>query len=116
MEIRWYYAAIVARGNVQSIMRFLRFLSVVLYLLLANGLFACTCVYPDGRNMREVAEQFANGPHASKVIFEGHVDSQEVLRGFAGAPENAMSMTPNGEYRLVSMTVMVGHRGVAPGA
>jgi hypothetical protein len=74
---------------------------------------ACTCM-PPGRNiknMRELAEAYANMEGVSS-IFIGRVEKQEVKAGTI-SPGNAMSMTSNGTYRVVSIAVSEGFRGKA---
>jgi hypothetical protein len=64
--------------------------------------------------MRENAALLSNGPHAANVIFEGHVENQDVISGNVGAA-NAMSLTTEGRHRIVTLTVVFAHKGIAPG-
>jgi hypothetical protein len=62
--------------------------------------------------MREVA---AYDGKQAKVIFEASVEKQELVTGSPGAPDEAMSMTVQGEHRAVSVRVLRSYRGSATG-
>jgi hypothetical protein len=45
------------------------------------------------------------------MIFEGRVEKQEVVTGPMGPPSNALSMTPAGVHRIVTLLVSRAYRG-----
>jgi hypothetical protein len=67
-----------------------------------------------GKTMREVSVSYSQGPNASKVIFEGLVEKQEIKSGSIGAPATAMSMTMAGAHRAVSFRLLRTYQGLAP--
>ena len=62
--------------------------------------------------MRERAVSFSEGPNATKVIFEGLVETQEYEMGSIGPPANAMSMTTSGAYRKAVVRILRAYRGI----
>jgi hypothetical protein len=69
----------------------------------------CTCMAPPGIvTMRGLAEWYSD---QSKLIFEGQVERQDVKAGSIGAPKTAMSMTPNGAHRVVTIRSLRVYRG-----
>jgi hypothetical protein len=101
----------------RSMRGFFLLFGIVLFLnFSAVGSFACTCFGSNNaKTMRDAAAWFSEGAHASKFIFEGSVNKQEVKDGSIGAPATAMSMTSSGQYRAVSVHVMHAYRGDASG-
>ena len=65
--------------------------------------------------MREVAEWYSDGPNASKIIFEGTVEKQEVVAGLIGAPREAMSTSGSDQHRVVYVRVQRSYRGEVRG-
>jgi hypothetical protein len=61
--------------------------------------------------MREAAAFWIAAPDATSVIFEGRAEKQEIVTGPIGAPSNAMSMTPSGVHRIVTLVVLRTYRG-----
>lgn len=82
---------------------------------MAESSLACTCPPADGKTMRDIAVWYSDGWNASKVVFEGVVEEQEVKTGPIGAPSNAFSMTLAGAHRAVSIRVLRLYRGQAKG-
>ena len=77
--------------------------------------FACTCGgphLPSGKNsMRDLAIAQVNGNGQAQTIFEGTVERQEIGSGPIGPPRSAMSMTPSGVHRIVSVRATKVYRG-----
>lgn len=70
--------------------------------------FACTCAPPPNiKTMRDMAAWQSE----VEAIFEGKVEHQEVVAGPVMPPKTAMSMTANGQHRLVTMRVLRSYRG-----
>jgi len=92
---------------------FLFLLSVGMGLnLAAVSALACTCLGAyDAKTMRDTAIWYSGGSNASKIVFEGAVEKQELKTGSMGAPGNAMSMTTSGAHRAVYMRVLRSYRG-----
>ena len=61
--------------------------------------------------MREAAALWTQGAGASSVIVEGRIEKQEVVTGPMGPPSNALSMTPAGVHRIVTLFVLRAYRG-----
>jgi hypothetical protein len=61
--------------------------------------------------MRDVAVWQSVGINATKSVFEGTVEKQEVKTGPIGPPSNAMSMTGYGAHRVVTIRVSRSYRG-----
>lgn len=84
-------------------------------LWLAAPSYGCTCapsVLPPGKNsIREFASARINGSGRTSTIFEGIVERQEVSSGSIGPPNTAMSMTPSGSHRIVTIRVSRVYRG-----
>jgi hypothetical protein len=97
--------------------RFLFLLGLVAVLLLTSAdCLACMCLGASGaRTVRDVAAFYSEGKNASKVIFEGLVEKQELVSGSMGAPSTAMSMTTAGEHRAAFVRVLRSYRGQASG-
>jgi len=60
--------------------------------------------------MREIAEKAATAK-GTNAIFEGYVEKQDIMEGSIGAPGNAMSITPSGAHRKVTIRVSRLYRG-----
>lgn len=73
---------------------------------------ACTCLGAEGKTMREVAVSRSQGRTASKIIFEGTVEKQELKNGPISAPSTAMSMTVQAAHRAVYFQVARAYRGL----
>lgn len=71
---------------------------------------ACTCVAPDAKNMRAVAEWYANQPGID-LIFEGKVIKDEPYAGSSVFPPTAISTTVVGRASIVSFAVTRVFRG-----
>jgi len=61
--------------------------------------------------MREAAALWTQGAGASSVIVEGRIEKQEVVTGPMGPLSNALSMTPAGVHRIVTLFVLRAYRG-----
>ncbi len=83
---------------------------LVAILVASSYAFPCTCVTPDAKTMREMAELYAAEPGVA-LIFQGKVVKQELHNGSAGAPSNAMSMTSSATYRTVGFDEVTVYRG-----
>jgi hypothetical protein len=96
--------------------RVILFGSLLGFTLVARNTQACTCAGPTGtKTMREVAEWYSDGPNASKIIFEGTVESQEARGGPTGAPRDATSTSAWDQHRVVFVRVLRSDRGEAAG-
>jgi hypothetical protein len=65
--------------------------------------------------MRDVAALRSESTNGTRVIFEGAVEKQEVVVGTIHAPSNAMSMTPLGAHRIVTIRVFRSYSGGGEG-
>ncbi|MBZ5505292.1 MAG: hypothetical protein LAO78_07380 [Acidobacteriia bacterium] len=100
-----------------TVKRFLYLLGLISVLLLTSAdCLACMCFgASDAKTMRDAAAFYSEGKNASKVIFEGLVEKQELVTGSIGAPSTAMSMTTAGEHRAAFVRVLRSYRGQASG-
>jgi len=77
--------------------------------------FACTCGgphLPPGKNsMRDFVIAEVSGNGQVQTIFEGVVERQEISSGPIGPPKSAMSMTPSGIHRIVTIHASRVYRG-----
>lgn len=92
--------------------------AALLFLFLFPGVTteACTCA-PLGtvKTMREFAAQQSEGINASKVLFEGVVEKQEIIKGPVGPPVRATSMTTSDSHRVVTIHISRTYRGKVKG-
>jgi hypothetical protein len=72
--------------------RFFYLFGLIAVLLLTSAdCLACMCFGASGaKTMRDAAAFYIEGKNASKVIFEGLVERQELVNGPIGAPSTAM--------------------------
>jgi hypothetical protein len=98
-------------------MRTLQFLAVFFSNTgLAVPCLACTCAVgpplnANLKNMRELVTWEFGGARQSDVIFEGIVERQEIAAGPIASSETAMSMTPQGSHRIVTIRSLRTFRG-----
>src|SRR5689334_20873381 len=64
---------------------------------------------------REAVAFYSEGKNASKIIFEGLVEKQELGSGNLAMPSTAASMTTMGGHRLVTVRVLRVYRGHVSG-
>src|SRR5581483_10647428 len=91
----------------------LAFIALMLLACVPAGV-ACTCMAGQtGTTMLDEAKWQVDKSEAD-AIFEGTVTAQELKGGSAAAPANAMSMTPAGAHREVTIAVSQRYRGTVP--
>jgi hypothetical protein len=89
---------------------------VAILILPCTDSLACMCFGASGaKTMRDAASYYSEGKNASRVIFEGSVEKQELSTGPIGAPATALSMTTTGQHREVLIRVLRSYRGQAKG-
>src|SRR5690349_13460393 len=91
------------------------FFSMVVVLFPARSR-ACTCMgMHTVSTQREWVAFYSEGKQASKIIFEGLVEKQELGTGNLAMPATAGSMTTRGGHRLVTVKVLRVYRGKVSG-
>ena len=92
--------------------RSMRISAAFLFLFIVyTKVFPCTCIPPpQAKTVREHAAWYINQPNVV-LIFEGKVTKQEVRNGATLLPDNAMSMTGWGRFRVVDFAVKRAFRG-----
>src|SRR4029077_11283882 len=93
--------------------RFFYLLGLAAILILGSPYsWACMCLgASDAKTMRDAAAYYSEGKNASKIVFEGSVEKQELTTGSIGAPATALSMTTAGDHRTVFIRVLRSYRG-----
>lgn len=86
-------------------------ITLLLTVLVASSYtFPCTCVTPDAKTMREMAELYAAQPGVA-LIFQGKVVKEVLHAGSVGAPSNAISTTYSAIYETLSFDEVTVYRG-----
>ncbi len=78
--------------------------------------FGCTCGGPhlgsDKNSVRDLVTAQFSGNDEGQTVFEGTVELQDISAGPISAPKSAMSMTPSGAHRIVTIRAARVYRGV----